>query len=174
MPSVKNVSLCDPDTLKPFPSFKHNTTTYVGIPHGGRFAVQVQWGEPFLLCVNSGDSDIICRPASEGKALIDITDERAPQIRRQLPELVQALFTRERRRPQRLYAFSVVIKSDAAGHPVLSSYEYHVLCPSEFDAALACKLAIDRNPKDISPELICDRVEGNTCPQCHEVRKKLG
>jgi hypothetical protein len=172
--TVKTVSLCDPKTLKPFPSFKHNTTTYVSIPHDAPFAVQVQWGEPFLLCVNSGDYDVICRPASEGTALIDITDERAPQVRRQLPELLRALVTRVRSRLQRLYAFSVVIKAESPGNPVLSSYEYHVLCPTEFDAAMACKLLIDKDPKAITPELICDRVEGQSCPQCHEVRLKIG
>lgn len=173
MPTVKNVTICDPTTLKPFQSFKHNTTTYVCIPHDARFAVQVKWGEAFQLCVNSGERDVICGPAADGSALIDISDQRAPQIRTHLPDLVQRLFTKSRRPQQRLYAFSVVIKADTIGNPVLSSYDYHVLCPLDYDEAMAVKLEIDRDPRAISPDLISDRVEGHRCSQCHEVRKKI-
>jgi hypothetical protein len=168
----KSVTIVDQDK-RPFEELRHHTTTYVSIPHGASSQVQVNWSEPCRVCVTSSGQEVVCHLAPEGKAVLPLNTLANPTVKVPLPELLRPLFHRHRIRQQRLYAFSVVIQANRPGFPVLSSYEFHVLCPLDFEAAKAVQLSLAKQPKAITPDLISDRAEGHRCSECNQVRKNL-
>jgi hypothetical protein len=167
MQTSKNVTVCDL-AQQPYKSFKHNTTRYVRIPHLAPSLLKVQWTEACRVCVSSNDQIVVCEPTSQqGDATISLSDLRAPRVGPGLN-----LFHRTRQ-AQRLYAFKVIIQDLSDDHKVLATYEFHVLCEEDYNAAFAYKMRLDNDPKVIAPDLISDRVEGSRCQICKQVRKTL-
>lgn len=171
--TIKSVTICNPER-KPYQGFKHGTTTFVSIPHDARSQVLVQWSEPCRVCITSSGQEIVCHPAANGHACIDVHPTlQAPRIRTPLPDLLRPLFRRQTVGQQRLYSFTVEIQADRAGYPSLATYDFHVMCPLDFEAARAIALEKQRNPRVAAGEDIPACAEGLRCPQCNQVRQTL-
>jgi hypothetical protein len=173
-PSVSTVTVCDL-SRKPFPSFKHETTTYVSIPHGASSQVVVQWNGSCQVCINSNGNLLFCESAATGKVAIGLSGLSAPMNRLPIPIPSQLKPLIEKYRPTqlRLYAFAVEIQSDSSEHRVLSSTDFHILCPDDFNLAQRLSLELESNPRAIDGDLISDRAEGQRCAQCSRIRKNL-
>jgi hypothetical protein len=170
--SVSTVTVSDLSRSS-YACFKHETTSYVSVPHGASSQVLVQWGGPCRVCINSNGQQLVCESAADGNASIGLSDLIAPLNRALIPALLRPLFIKHRPHQQRLYAFSVEIQSEAPDHRVLSSSDFHVLCPLDYELARALSLELASNPRAIGADLISDRAEGTRCPECNKVRKSL-
>ena len=75
--------------------------------------------------------------------------------------------------PPRLYAFSAVFVRNTPDRQVAATFDFHVLCPTEFEPARAFHLQLQKDPDAIAPDTIFDRAEGVHCPECRQLRVLL-
>lgn len=172
--------ICDPEAREPYPNFVHNTTTYVAIPHDRPSLLFVfNDEEPCSVAIMAEGREIHVERLVNGQAVIELHRFRAPAPQpTNVTETLASLISLARRKPHcrenRLYAFSIVLRDDTPEQSVLATYDFHVLCPTEYEAACAYHHEICQSPKVISPDTISDRAEGRACPNCREVRKTRG
>jgi hypothetical protein len=171
---VRTVKICDPLSGGPFPSFVHNTTTYVGIPHDRQSQLFVNCSGPCRVCVQSGGRTLVCQDTISGQVVIPLSELQAPPVPPgSIAEWLLSFLRKHECGPHRLYRFAAIIQSQEPGHPVLATYDFHILCPVEYAEAMAYHHALQTNPAAIAPDAIADRAEGRTCPYCRQVRKTL-
>lgn len=173
--------ISDPVAQELFPSFCHNTTTYVGIPHEAPSLLFVYNDqEPCWASIQVDGREVHAVRLDGKQATIELHNLRAPGVSAVSDSLLDAFTSlfRLNRRPNcksltRLYAFSVVLQADTAQRAVLATYDFHVLCPREFEDALAVHREICHRPEAITPDTISHRAEGRCCPHCIATRERL-
>jgi hypothetical protein len=164
-----------------FPSFCHNTTTYVGIPHDAPSILFVYNDqEPCYASIQVDGREVHSVRLEGRQTHIELHKLRAPAVTAVSDSLLEAFTSifRVRRRANcksqtRLYAFSVVLQADTPQRNVLATYQFHVLCPREFQDALAVHHEICHSPEAIAPDSISHRAEGRCCPHCIATRERL-
>lgn len=168
--------ICDPIAQQPFASFVHNTTTFVSIPHGHPsvlFLHADSQPQPVRASIQVGGREVYNHVLNAQPSFIELSKLPAPPSS-SFGELFMPLM-RKRTAPQpmRLYSFSVVFQSNDEGARTLATYDFHVLCPPEFDQAQEFHLRLQRDPTAIAPDSLSDRCEGNCCPDCRAVRLSM-
>jgi hypothetical protein len=135
--------------------------------------------EPSWVSIVADGRQVHVERLSDGQAVIELHKLTAPSPNREslfgLGDTLAQIIALARRKPDcrqtRLYAFSVVLHRDTPERQVLATYDFHVLCPEEFEAACAFHSQICQRPTAITPDTISDRAEGRHCPHCREVRQ---
>lgn len=173
---MRIATICDPQAREPFPSFVHNTTTYVSIPHDHpSLLVAKNDEEPCWLSLQVEGRELHAQRLVDGQAIIDISKFKAPlpsptSLTDTLSQILSFARGKSACRHTRLYTFSAVLLGDTADRAVLATYDFHVLCPREFEAACVFHRDVCRSPQAITPDTISDRTEGRNCPSCRQVR----
>lgn len=171
--------ICDPIAQQPFASFVHNTTTYVSIPHGHPSVLFLQADEckpeqPIRASIQVGGREVYSHQMNCQPSFIELSKLPAPPHIGSFGDLfIPLMRKRPAPEPMRLYSFSIVFQSCDADARTLATYQFHVLCPPEFEQAEEFHLRLQRDPKAIAPDSITDRCEGNCCPDCRAVRLSM-
>lgn len=175
-----SANLCDPAVAEPLRTFQHNTTTYVGVPHGSHCKLWITTDQPMFLTVIAENRNIISdRPiAAPGDSLL-LSDYKQPisgggGLGGFIPGFLRIGRSKPPQKQLRLYAFRVVLSSRklADGGRPEASYEFHILCDEDYNWAELFHLELQSRPAAIAPATIGDVAEG-TCPICAEVRARL-
>jgi hypothetical protein len=174
---VRIARVCDPEAREQFPNFVHNTTTYVSVPHDAPSQLFViDDTEPAWASIQVDGREVHAVRLDAGQTVIQLNTLYAPApASDSFRDNLVSLFSR-RRRPNckshvRLYAFQVVIQSDTDERKVLATYDFHILCPREYQEACDVHARICAHPEVISPDTISDRAEGRECPNCKRTRE---
>lgn len=173
--------ICDPSVHEPYQSFTHNTTAYVGIPHHQASVLFVlNEEEPDAwVSLQSDGREVHAVQLVDGKTLIALSEINAPapapdSLTEGLSHLLSFVRGRSTCRDTRLYKFSVVIQSNDENRSVLATYDFHILCPQEFEEASTYHRQLCHRPNAIAPDTISERTEGRCCPDCRQIREQRG
>jgi hypothetical protein len=174
---VRIARICDPEAREPFPYFCHNTTTYVSVEHDAPSQLLViNDQEPCWASIQVDRREVHAIRLTGKQAVIELHKLSAPAPHNDsFTDTLASLFNLRRVRPNckshtRLYAFQVVLQADTPQRPVLATYDFHILCPREYQEACAVHRQICTNPDVIAPDTISDRTEGRCCPDCKQTR----
>ena len=133
--------LCNPAHNEPFRSFVEGTTTYVCVPDGAECQLYADVDAPGQLKIESAGEEICSQPVDPSKRLFPLTG----LLRFDLPwkppaSLLTSLVTRLSERMKRVTDFTVTITQRLSG-PVAATYNFKLLNPADFEAALTASQA---------------------------------
>lgn len=175
-----SVNVIDQTSRQAFPTFIHNTTTYVGVAHEAGTLLSVTSEHPCILTLEAENQTLFNRgieiPA--WGSCIELSALKQPQLPSGGFDFASLLpWGRKRVEPQRqhtprLYAFRAMIASAASPEILLSTVDFHLLCLVDYRWAEALHGALLKDPQALGSETIWERAEG-TCPVCAEVRARL-
>jgi hypothetical protein len=180
---VRIARICDPATQELYPNFCHNTRTYVGIEHDAPSVLFVYNDqEPSWASIQVDGREVHRVQLTGTQAVIELHKLMAPppapaDLTEALSDVLGNFLRLKRRKPncrshQRLYKFSLVLQADTDQRETLATYDFHVLCPREFEEANAYHRQICADPAAIAPHTIAERAEGRCCPNCRRTREE--
>lgn len=178
-----NLEVINPQEKQPYPRFTHNTTTYVGVPHGASSMLRINTSpdtRPAMIQIVSGGKEILSAPFKETSLTLSLSELKAPappgNLLSRLPIPIPLPFSQ--RKPilsvasQRLYAFTVHAFRDPGKSMLSASFEIHILCDTDWKLAYTAHQRLQKQPDALHCRSIWEYAEG-TCPICKEIRKSL-
>lgn len=175
---MRTVRICNPVAGEPFPCFQHHTTTYVAIPHGHPSLLFIQPEQSCWLTIQSEARPVMERRLTSDEVAIDLAELPAPGRGNTLAKFLLAPLAHMAGRPKhvcpdRLYAFTVTLHADTRERPIIATYDFHILCPEEYEQARTCDRELRCDPQAISPDTISERTEGRHCAHCTCIRASM-
>jgi hypothetical protein len=172
---VKTVRICNPVRQEPYPSFLHQTTQYVAVPHCSPYLLYVDSDEACTVSLQVAGREVMSLDVGAEPTHIPLSDLPVPKAQPDglMDLLASKLARRKQACPPRLHAFSAVFVRNTPDRQVAATFDFHVLCPTEFEPARAFHLQLQTDPDAIAPDTIFDRAEGVHCPECRQLRALL-
>ncbi len=171
-----SAKICNPDSKRSFMEFTHGTTCIVGVPHGAESKLWVTADRPSTLVIEASGHEIQVIQITPPGGGILISRLQQPLQRNATGNLRNLLAGMLRRHSaqnagQRLYNFRAMVEDGTPQRRgnLLATFDFHLLCETDFHWARAYHLKLDLDPDAAS---VADRAEG-ICPHCQEVRAKL-
>lgn len=176
-----NLEVINPLEKQPYPSFTHNTTTYVGVPHGADSMLRINASpdaRPAAVQIISAGKEILLAPFEGTSLTLPLSDLKAPPLKTSLFSRLPLPLQFNARKPavnppgQRLYAFTVHAFRDQNQDMLSASFEIHILCETDWKLAYTAHQRLQQQPDALSSRSIWEYAQG-TCPICKEIRRKL-